>query len=161
MKYINSYYEDLGVSAHLCETNITNKYVFPPGLSKDQRAMLTTFQKHAICRKVSPFSRAEARRVDASSRRAERKLQGSACLLRFYCLSTDLLWVGPSSSSVQFKRDCGISLEWHRYSIVSDFKRILTGSVYLTSYTSLFPPLVSFETFLGAEEIFWGTLQHD
>lgn len=84
-----------------------------------------------------------------------------ACLLRLYCLSTDILWVGPSSSSVQFKRDCGISLEWHRYSIVSDFKRILTGLVYPTSYTSLFPPLVSFETFLGAEEIFWGTLQHD
>lgn len=36
MKYVNSYHKDLGVKAHLCETNITNKDVFPPGLSKDQ-----------------------------------------------------------------------------------------------------------------------------
>lgn len=49
MKYVNSYYKDLGVKAHLCETNITNKDVFPPELSKDQIMILTTFQKQAIC----------------------------------------------------------------------------------------------------------------
>lgn len=33
MKHVNSYYQDLGVRAHLYETNIANKDVFPPGLS--------------------------------------------------------------------------------------------------------------------------------
>lgn len=36
MKYVNSYHKDLRVKSHLCETNITNKDVFLPGLSKDQ-----------------------------------------------------------------------------------------------------------------------------
>lgn len=50
MKYVNSYHKDLGVKAHLCETDITNKDVFPPGLSKDQIVIfLTTFEKGAIC----------------------------------------------------------------------------------------------------------------
>lgn len=150
MKYVNSYYEDLGVKAHLCETNITNKDAFLPGLSKDQRAISTTFQKHAIWRKVSPFSWAEARHVDVASHRTKRRLSGSACLLRFYCLSTGLLWVGPSSSSVEFKRGCGVSLEWRRYSIVSDFTRMLMGLIHPASNASLSPPLFSFETFLGA-----------
>ena len=49
MKYVNSHYKDLRVKAHPCETNITNKGVFPPGLSSDQIVILTTFQKQAIC----------------------------------------------------------------------------------------------------------------
>lgn len=53
MKYVNSDHKDLGVKAHLCETNITNKDVFPPGLSQDQIMILTTFQKQAIYGKLS------------------------------------------------------------------------------------------------------------
>lgn len=58
MKYVNSYHKDLGVKAHLCETNTTNKDVSPPGLSKHQTVIFTTFQKQAICWKVSHSSRA-------------------------------------------------------------------------------------------------------
>lgn len=46
MKYVNSYHKDLGVKAHLCETNITNKDVFLPGLSKDQIVIFFFFLPH-------------------------------------------------------------------------------------------------------------------
>lgn len=58
MKYVNSYHKDLRVKSHLCETNITNKDVFLPGLSKDQIVIFfffTTFEKKTICWKVSHF----------------------------------------------------------------------------------------------------------
>lgn len=49
MKYVNAHYKDLEVKAHLCETNIANKDVFPLVLSKDQIVISITVQRQAIC----------------------------------------------------------------------------------------------------------------
>lgn len=52
MKYINSHCKDLEIKAHLCNTNFTNKAVFPSGLSKDQTVIQTHFNTKPCVQKL-------------------------------------------------------------------------------------------------------------